>query len=35
MIIREFILHGASKYIPKEDYFIDTLVESVEKVIAN
>lgn len=35
LLIREFILHGASKYIPKEDYFIDTLVESVEKVIAN
>jgi two-component system, OmpR family, response regulator len=35
MLIREFIQSGASKYIPKEDYFIDTLVESVEKVIAN
>lgn len=35
LLIREFIQNGASKYIPKEDYFIDTLVESVEKVIAN
>ena len=32
-LIREFINHGALKYIPKEDYFIDVLVESVEKVI--
>ena len=35
LLIREFILNGAIKYIPKEDYFIDTLVESVEKVIEN
>lgn len=35
LLIREFIQNGASKYIPKEDYFIDTLVESVGQVIAN
>lgn len=34
-LIREFIKNGAVKYIPKADYFIDVLVESVEKVIAN
>lgn len=32
-LVREFISLGASKYIPKEDYFIDVLVESVEKAI--
>ena len=35
LLVREFILNGALKYIPKEDYFIDALVESVEKVIVN
>lgn len=35
LLIREFIQNGASKYIPKEDYFIDTLVESVGQVIVN
>ena len=34
-LIREFIRNGAIKYIPKADYFIDVLVESVEKVVAN
>ena len=34
-LIREFIKNGAIKYIPKADYFIDVLVESVEKVVAN
>jgi two-component system, OmpR family, response regulator len=34
-LIREFIKNGAIKYIPKADYFIDTLVESVEKVMSN
>jgi DNA-binding NtrC family response regulator len=33
LLVREFILNGALKYIPKEDYFVDALVESVEKVI--
>lgn len=33
-VVREFIVNGAMKYIPKEDYFIDTLIESVEKIIA-
>jgi DNA-binding NtrC family response regulator len=35
LLVRDFILNGASKYIPKEDYFIDALVESVEKVMVN
>jgi DNA-binding NtrC family response regulator len=34
-LVREFIQNGAIKYIPKADYFIDTLLESVEKVMAN
>lgn len=34
-LIREFIKNGAIKYIPKADYFIDTLIESVEKVMSN
>jgi DNA-binding NtrC family response regulator len=34
-LIREFIKNGAVKYIPKADYFIDVLVESVEKVMFN
>ena len=33
-LVQEFIQNGAIKYIPKIDYFIDTLVESVEKVMA-
>jgi DNA-binding NtrC family response regulator len=33
-LICEFIKNGALKYIPKEDYFIDVLVESVDDVIA-
>jgi two-component system, OmpR family, response regulator len=33
-LIREFIKNGALKYIPKEDYFIDVLVESVEKIVS-
>lgn len=34
-LIREFIKNGAIKYIPKADYFIDVLLESVEKVVFN
>ena len=34
-IICEYIKNGAKQYIPKEDYFIDVLLESVEKVIMN
>jgi DNA-binding NtrC family response regulator len=34
-LIREFIKNGAIKYIPKADYFIDVLVESVERVMTN
>ena len=33
-LIKEFIGNGAIKYIPKEDYFIDVLVESVERIVA-
>lgn len=33
-LIREFIRNGAMKYIPKEDYFIDVLIESVERIVA-
>jgi two-component system, OmpR family, response regulator len=34
-LVKEFILNGAIKYITKKDYFIDTLIESVIKVISN
>jgi DNA-binding NarL/FixJ family response regulator len=34
-LIHEFMQNGAAKYITKKDYFIDTLVECVEKVMAN
>ena len=34
-LISEYVKHGAVHYIPKTDYFIDDLVESVEKVMAN
>jgi two-component system, OmpR family, response regulator len=27
----EFITHGADKFIPKNDYFIDALMETIEK----
>lgn len=33
-LIHEYISNGAKQYIPKEDYFIDILLESVEKTIA-
>lgn len=32
-LICEYIKNGAKQYIPKEDYFIDVLLESVEKAI--
>lgn len=28
--IDEFIKHGAQKYVIKDDYFIDTLIETIE-----
>jgi len=34
-LVKEFIKNGAVKYIPKADYFVDVLVEPVDKVIAN
>lgn len=33
-LIKEFIGNGAIKYIPKEDYFIDALLESVERIVS-
>jgi DNA-binding NarL/FixJ family response regulator len=29
--IEEFIKYGAQKYVVKDDYFIDTLIETIEK----
>lgn len=29
--IEEFIRNGAQKYVVKDDYFIDTLIETIEK----
>ena len=29
-LIREFIKYGAKKYVIKDDYFIDTLVETID-----
>lgn len=29
--IEEFISNGAQKYVVKDDYFIDTLIETIEK----
>lgn len=34
-LVREFIKNGATKYIPKVDYFVDALVESVDKAVSN
>lgn len=31
-LIDEFYKKGATGYIPKEDYFIDTLIESIDKL---
>ena len=33
-LIKEFIGNGAIKYIPKEDYFVDVLIESVDRITA-
>ncbi len=30
-LINQFILFGAKKYVIKDDYFIDTLVETIDK----
>jgi DNA-binding NarL/FixJ family response regulator len=32
--IAEFIKYGAQKYVIKDDYFIDTLIETIEKHFA-
>ena len=29
-LIREFIKYGAKKYVIKDDYFIDTLIETID-----
>jgi DNA-binding NarL/FixJ family response regulator len=31
-IISEYIKNGASKYIPKKDFFIDELINSIESI---
>ena len=31
-LISEYMKNGASKYIPKEDFFIDELIESIEDI---
>lgn len=33
-LIKEFYKKGATGYIRKEDYFIDTLIESIEKILS-
>lgn len=33
-LINEFMGKGATGYIRKEDYFIDTLIESIEEILA-
>ena len=33
-LIHEYIKNGANQYIPKEDYFIDALMDSVEREIS-
>lgn len=33
-LIEDFYRKGATGYIRKEDYFIDTLIESIEKILA-
>ena len=32
-IIADFIRSGAKKYISKDDYFIDTLIETIEQEV--
>lgn len=31
-IVNSFFSNGATSYIPKEDYFVDNLIEAIEKV---
>lgn len=33
--IAEFLKYGAQKYVVKDDYFIDTLIETIEKHFGN
>jgi DNA-binding NtrC family response regulator len=32
-IISEYLKNGAAKYIPKENFFIDELIESIEDIV--
>jgi DNA-binding NtrC family response regulator len=32
-LISEYLKNGASKYIPKENFFIDELIESIEGIV--
>jgi DNA-binding NarL/FixJ family response regulator len=34
-LIEDFILSGAKQYISKDDYFIDTLIETIEAEIGS
>lgn len=34
-VIDEFFAKGATSYLSKEGYFIDTLIETIEKMISN
>jgi DNA-binding NarL/FixJ family response regulator len=34
-LIPEFLKNGARKYIAKDDYFIDELIESIEEIVGN
>lgn len=34
-LVNEFLLSGAKKYIAKDSYFIDTLIQTIEDEIAN
>lgn len=34
-VIDEFFAKGATTYLSKEGYFIDTLIETIEKMISN
>lgn len=32
-LLSEFIEHGADRYLTKDDYFIDSLIETIQQVI--
>ena len=33
MLLAEFMEHGANRYLTKDDFFIDSLVETIQEVI--